>query len=120
MRRFIRYTLVGALATAVHYLLLVLCVEKGGWPAYAGSGFGAVVGAQVAYAGNRWFTFGHRGAVGASWSRFQATALMGALFGMAIVALIVHLGLHYLFAQAMATLLSLGLTFSINRLWAFR
>jgi len=119
-RRFIRYTVVGAVATAAHYGLLVLCVERGGWPAFAASGAGAVLGAQVAYVGNRWFTFAHRGAVGASWPRFQATALLGALLGMAIVALGVRLGVHYLIAQMLATLTSLMLTFAINRLWTFR
>ena len=101
---FLRYSAVGAVATAVHYALLVLCVERGGWPAFAASGFGAVLGAQVAYLGNRWFTFAHRGAVRTSWPRFQATALIGALLGMAIVALGVRLGVHYLVAQVMATL----------------
>ena len=47
MRSLLAYSLVGAFATAVHYALLVLCVEAAGWPAYAASGFGAVVGAQV-------------------------------------------------------------------------
>ncbi len=120
MQRFVRYTTVGAIATALHYALLVLGVEGFGWPAYAASGFGAVVGAQVAYAGNRWLTFAHRGAVGASWPRFQATALLGAALGMAIVALGVALGLHYLIAQGLATLTSLVLTFAINRAWTFR
>ena len=120
MPRFIRYAAVGAFATAVHYLTLVLCVELGGWPAFAGSGVGAVVGAQVAYAGNRWFTFAHRGEMRASWPRFQATALLGALLGMAIVALGVRVGMHYLIAQGLATLASLLLTFAINRLWTFR
>jgi putative flippase GtrA len=120
MRHFVRYTAVGAFATAVHYLLLVLCVERGGWPAYAASGFGAVVGAQVAYAGNRWITFAHRGAIGASWARFQSTALLGALLGMALVALGVRLGLHYVLAQMLATAASLLLTFAVNRRWSFR
>jgi putative flippase GtrA len=120
MRRFIRYSTVGAFATAVHYLLLVLCVELGRWPAYAASGFGAVVGAQVAYAGNRWFTFAHRGGVGTSWLRFQGTALFGALLGMAVVAGAVHLGLHYVLAQMVATAASLLLTFAVNRRWTFR
>ena len=119
-RHFVRYAAVGAFATAVHYVLLVLGVERGGWPAFAASGFGAVVGAQVAYLGNRWFTFAHRGDVRASWPRFQATALIGALLGMAIVALGVRLGVHYLFAQVLATLASLLLTFAINRHWTFR
>ena len=117
---FVRYSTVGALATALHYGLLVLCVERGGWPAFAASGFGALVGAQVAYLGNRWFTFAHHGAVRASWPRFQATALLGALLGMAIVALGVRLGVHYVIAQVMATLTSLVITFAINRHWTFR
>jgi len=29
MRHFIRYSAVGALATAVHYLVLIACVEAG-------------------------------------------------------------------------------------------
>jgi putative flippase GtrA len=120
MTHFIRYTAVGVIATAVHYLLLVLCVEHFGWSAYMASGFGAVVGAQVAYAGNRWFTFAHRGEVSASWPRFQATAVLGALLGMAIVGVSVRLGVHYLLAQVAATLTSLVLTFAINRAWTFR
>ena len=120
MQRFFRYTAVGAFATAVHYLVLVLCVEWGRWPAFAASGFGAVVGAQVAYAGNRWFTFGPRGDVLGSWPRFQATALLGALLGMAVVALGVRAGAHYIVAQMLATGLALLLTFAINRVWTFR
>ncbi len=119
MRHFIRYTTVGAIATALHYLLLIACVEWGRWPAFIASGFGAVVGAQVAYAGNRWFTFAHTGAVRASWPRFQAAALIGALLGMAVVALGVRFSVHYVLAQIAATLLSLVLTFAINRVWTF-
>ena len=119
-RHFSRYTLVGVFATAAHYLTLVGGVEAAGWPAWLGSGIGAAVGAQLAYAGNRWFTFAHRGGIGASWPRFMLTALVGALLGMAIVALGVRLGLHYLIAQLLATLTSLVLTFAINRAWTFR
>jgi len=78
MRHFFRYTAVGAIATAVHYAVLVLWVEAIGAPAYLGSGIGAVVGAQVAYAGNRWFTFAHEGAIAASWPRdSDPTAAIG-------------------------------------------
>ena len=119
MRHFVRYVGVGAVATAAHYLVLVLAVEWAGWLPFAASGFGAVVGAQVAYAGNRWFTFAHRGALAASWLKFQGTAVIGAAVGMAVVALGVHLGLYYLLAQLIATGLSLLLTFAINRRWSF-
>lgn len=120
IKQFLRYTVVGAVATATHYALLVLGVEAAGWPAWWASGFGAVVGAQVAYVGNRRYTFAFRGALGVSWLRFQTTALIGAVLGMLIVAAAVHLGLHYLIGQVAATLASLLLTFTINRLWSFR
>ena len=120
MQHFFRYSAVGAFATAAHYLVLVLCVEALHVPAYLASGIGAVVGAQLAYAGNRWFTFAHEGAITASWPRFQITAILGALLGMAVVALGVRLGVHYLLAQVVATGLSLVLTFAINRAWTFR
>ena len=116
----LRYTLVGALATAVHYAVLVVCVETARWPAWLASGTGAVVGAQVAYLGNRRYTFGYRGGIGASWLKFQLTALAGALQGMAVVAIGVAVGLHYLMAQALATLSVLFATFAINRRWTFR
>lgn len=117
---FTRYSLIGAVATAVHYALLALVVEVAQWPAYLGSGLGAVVGAQVAFFGNRWFTFAHAGAVAPAWLRFQGTALIGVLLGMAVVGAGVAFGLHYLAAQVLATLLSLVLTFAINRAWTFR
>ena len=120
MKRLLRYTLVGAIATAAHYVLLALCVETGAWPAWLASGFGAVIGAQVAYVGNRSFTFAYAGAFGASWLKFQATAAFGALLGMLIVGVAVHSGWHYLVAQAAATVVVLLLTFAVNRVWSFR
>jgi len=120
MQRFGRYAGVGALATGVHYAVLVACVELAHWPAWVASGVGALVGAQVAYAGNRWYTFTHRGPLLPSWLRFHATALLGALVGMAVVALGVRLGLHYLVAQVVATLLAMLLTYAVNRGWSFR
>jgi putative flippase GtrA len=120
MRRFALYTVVGGIATAAHWAVLVAGVELAGWPAWLASGLGAVVGAQVAFLGNRRYTFEHRGAFAGSWLRFQGTALLGALLGMAIVGAGVRIGLHYLLAQAIATGAMLLLTFAINRAWSFR
>ena len=120
VRHFLRYGAVGVLATAVHYGVLVLGVEVGGWPAFAASGAGAVIGAQVAYLGNRCFTFAHQGALASSWLRFQATAGFGALLGMAIVAVGERLNIHYLLGQMAATGSALIVTFAINRHWTFR
>ncbi|MEY4562669.1 MAG: hypothetical protein RLZZ618_1946 [Pseudomonadota bacterium] len=115
-----RYGAVGVAATLSHYMVLVAGVELAHWPAWVASGVGAVVGAQVAYAGNRWFTFGHTGTLGASWGKFQFISLVGAGVGMAIVAALVALHLHYLLAQVTATVLTMLLTYQLNRLWTFR
>lgn len=120
MQRFLRYGAVGSVATALHYAVLVACVEKLDWPAWLGSGLGALVGAQFAYLGNRHYTFAHRGAIAESWLKFQGTALLGALLGMAVVAMAVRLGLHYVLAQVIATGLALALTYAVNRSWSFR
>lgn len=120
MRHFVRYTLVGGVATAVHYALLVALVERLAWPAWLGSGVGAAAGAQVAFFGNRWFTFGHRGPLVPAWLRFHGTALAGAVLGMLIVAGAVRAGWHYLLGQVLATLAGLLLTFAVNRAWTFR
>ena len=45
---------------------------------------------------------------------------LGAALGMAIVALAVHLRMYYLLAQVLATVLVMGFTFTLNRVWTFR
>jgi putative flippase GtrA len=115
-----RYLAVGGLATVAHWAFMALCVEGFGITAWLASGLGAALGAQVAFFANRRFTFGHGGALWPAWWRFMGTAVLGALVGMAIVAAGVALGLHYLLAQAVATLVGVLLTFAINRAWTFK
>lgn len=120
MKQLSRYAGVGIVATAAHYALMALAVEAGHWPAWLASGAGALLGAQVAFWGNRHFTFGHRGAWWPAWCRFHATAGAGALLGMLLVDGGVRAGIHYLLAQAAATVLVMLATFATNRVWAFR
>jgi len=119
MARLLRYAVVGAVATVAHYALLVVAVEAGHWPAWLASGAGAVFGAQVAWLGNRAFTFAHRGPLGSSWWRFQIAAALGAAAGMAIVATTVALGAHYLVGQVIATVAVMLGTYMLNARWAF-
>jgi putative flippase GtrA len=119
MAALLRYAAIGALATATHYALLCAAVELAGWPPAVAAGVGAAVGAQVAFVGNRWFTFAHRGPWWPSWWRFQGTALIGAGGSSTLVALGGAIGVHYLLAQVVATLLTMLLTFAINRRWAY-
>jgi putative flippase GtrA len=117
--RFFKYAAVGAVATAVHYAILVGLVEAGALAPPRAAALGAWVGAQVAFAGNAAFTFRGAGATPGSWLRFQITALVGAVLSFALVAGGVRIGLHYLLAQVAATLVTLAVTFEINRRWSF-
>jgi putative flippase GtrA len=115
----LRYAGVGGLATLAHWALLAALVEWSGTAPWLASGCGAVLGAQVAFVGNRRFTFGHQGPLWPAWWRFMGTAVLGGVVGMAIVAAGVALGWHYLLAQAVATAVGLLLTFAVNRVWTF-
>ncbi len=117
--RFARYLAVGVAATASHWGLLAWLVQRDSVPAWLGSGLGAALGAQVAFFGNRRFTFGHRGALAPAWWRFMGTAALGGGLGMAVVGAGVALGLNYLLAQALATGAGVLLTFAVNRRWTF-
>ena len=116
---FLRYAGVGAVATAVHYAVLVALVEGAGIAPRFAAAAGAWIGAQVAFAGNARFTFVGAPATIGSWLRFQVTALVGAAISFTVVALGVRAGLHYLVAQAIATLVALFATYEINRRWSF-
>ena len=117
--RFLQYAAVGAVATAAHYAILVGLVEAGLLAPQRAAALGAWAGAQVAFAGNAAFTFRVTGPSIVSWLRFQLTAVVGAALSFALVALGLRIGLHYLLAQVVATLINLVITFEINRRWSF-
>lgn len=119
LRDFVRYAGVGAAATAAHYALLAFLVERAHWHAPLAAALGATLGAQVAFVGNRAFTFAHRGPWLSAWWRFQLTAVLGAAVSATSVAAGAAAGLHYLAAQVIGTALALMLTYSVNRRWSF-
>lgn len=119
MKPLIRYAVVGAAATLVHYTVLTVAVEARWLAPAPAAALGAWVGAQVAYVLNVRFTFAGATLGFASWWRFQATAAIGAVLSFAIVGAGVAAGLHYLVAQAIATVLAMGVTYAINRRWSF-
>ncbi len=119
--QFFWYIVAGGIATAVHYAVLIALVEWFGVSAALSSFIGALCGAVVAYLANRHITFpGSKARHIQALPRFMAIALLGALLNGVLVWLGVHtLAWHYLAAQALATLLVMGLTFRLNRTWTF-
>ena len=119
--QFFWYIVAGGIATAVHYAVLIALVELSGLSAAPSAAFGTLCGAGVSYLLNRRMAFsgsssGHVEAL----PRFMAIAVLGALLNGLLVWLgVQQFGWHYLLAQALATVLVMGLTFRLNRLWTF-
>jgi len=117
---FVRYALTGGLATALHYGLLLLLVERLHWAPGPAAALGAGAGALLAYAGNRRYTFAaSRAGHGRALPRFALVALGGALLNGALVGGLSAAGLHYLLAQLLATLAVLLLGYHLNKRWTF-
>lgn len=119
MKPFLRYVGVGGVATLVHCAVLTAAVEAGVLAPAPAAALGAWVGAQVAYVGNACFTFDGARLGFASWWRFQATAAIGMALSFAVVGAGVRLGVHYLVAQVVATVLAALVTYAVNRRWTF-
>jgi putative flippase GtrA len=120
MRGLSRYALIGLAATTVHYVLLVVLVEAAAAPPGPAALMGALLGAGVAYLGNRRYTFSNSAMPhGQAAPRFAAIAVLGALANAGVVAGGVALGLHYLLAQALATAVVMLATYHLNRVWTF-
>lgn len=115
-----RFALVGVAATASHYAILIVLVELTGLHPVAATILGSVVGVTVSYVLNRRYTFRSSAPVASSAAKFAVTYGIGAVINAGIVALLVGQGLWYLFAQVVATLVSLIWNFIGARFVAFR
>jgi putative flippase GtrA len=118
---FIRYAMVGAVGTLVHYLVLLTLVERVGVPPTVATTVGFSAGAVVNYFLNIRITFRsdrpHREAL----PRFVAVAAGGMLLNAGIVALGANLfRLHYMIPQVCATAIVVFCTFCANRVWTFQ
>lgn len=118
---FVQYASAGAAATALHYAVLFTLVNTSLLSPGPASAGGALCGAIASYLLNRQFAFagtaaGHRQAL----PRFLVVALVGAgMNGVMVLVGAMALHIHYLLAQALATIVVLGTTYRFNRSWTF-
>ncbi len=120
LSRFMKFASVGAVATGVQYLVLVLCVEGLSLGAVTGSTLGFVIGAVVNYWLNYHFTFRSDHPHHIAGSRFAVTAAVGLGINSALMALLVHrFAWPYLPSQVVTTGVVLGWTFTVNSFWSF-
>ena len=114
-----RFAGAGTAATATHYLILIVLVERGGSDPTGASVIGYVGSWIVNYTLNYRFTFRsvrpHRETLG----RFATVAIVAILLNSAVMATATGIGIHYLVAQIVATVLVFCWTFTAQRFWIF-
>jgi putative flippase GtrA len=116
-----RFAVVGVIATAAHYAILIALVEIGHVEPVLATTLGYVVGISVSYALNRRFTFSDTTApVASSFAKFALLYGVGGVLNGAIMGGLISLGAPYLLAQVVATGLVLIWNFLGARFLVFR
>ena len=118
--KLVRFGLVGALATAIQYLVLIALVRGTGmWPPVA-SALGFVLSAGVNYLLNYHFTFRSHQQHAPAVAKFLTLATVGLGLNATLMQVLVDIGWHYLLAQVCVTAVVFLWNFVGNSLWTFR
>jgi putative flippase GtrA len=116
----LRYATVGLAAAVAHYGMLFGLVQLGITGDVVGTLAGFIAGGIVSYWLNRRFTFVSDRHHGAAMPRFMAIAFGGFLLtGILMWVLSDELGLYYMLAQPLITVIVMVWTFFGNRFWTF-
>ena len=118
--QFIRFAIVGGIATAIHYAILIVLVQSALADTVAASSVGFAASTLINYALNRSFTFRSSQAHAEALPKFAMVALLGLALNASLIWLFnISIGLHYLLAQVLATVGTLSVNFALNRIWTF-
>ncbi len=120
MGRFLSFAGIGAVATGIQYVVLILGVHVAGIEPVLASTIGFIIAAFANYRLNRRYTFRSNKPHIEAFSKFVAVALVGLLLnGVLLAAGTQLMGLNYLLAQILATALVLVWNYSANAVWTF-
>lgn len=120
VRQAVRFALAGAVATGVHFAVLIALVERGGLGPVLASTIAYCIGVVVSFTLNRRFTFETRGALGPTFAKYAALYAVGIFLNGAIMAALISLELWYVAAQLIAVALILSWNFLGARYIVFR
>ncbi len=118
-KQFARFTSVGVIGTAVHYGVLIACVQKLGIDPVPSTALGAGSGALVNYILNYYLTFNSKRRHLDAAPKFLTIAIIGMALNALSMWLVVPY-IHYLLAQLTATAIVLFWNFVLNRFWTFQ
>lgn len=118
--KFVRFLIVGGVATFIQYSALIWMVERWHWNAVVASSLGYFLSAIANYLLNYYFTFRsdnwHRVAV----TRFALVAAAGFILNALVMELLAEkLHVPYVFSQILATVGTLIWNYWANSKWSF-
>ena len=115
-----RFLIVGGIATALQYAILLTLTGSAGVPPLLASSIGFVASAAANYTLNRRFTFRSDVNYVAGLERFSIVAGGGLVLNAMVMAAGMALaGMNYITSQIVATAVVLLWNFHVNRLWTF-
>lgn len=121
LRVLLQFSIVGAWATGLHYLIMFSLVEGYGVNAVTATSIGFALSSLFNYAANYRYTFKSEKKHAETYSKFMAVALVGFLLnGVVVGALVEVFEFYYVFAQVFATVSVLLWNFCGNYFWSFR
>jgi putative flippase GtrA len=119
-RQFSSFVVVGIIATAVHYALLIALVEIAGVSAVAAALAGYSAGGTVSYTLNRRHVFRSNAPHELAVSRFIVVAVVGFGLTYLFMSLLIHKAhAPYLPAQVTTTGIVMIWNFAAHRMWTF-
>ncbi len=119
--QFLRFAVVGAIATIIQFSILVALVELAHVNELIANAVGFAFAATANYLMNRYFTFaGTSSHAGYGMLKFAVTSLIGLGVNSLIFKAFMSVGIYYMIAWALATGLTLIWNYSAARLIVFR
>jgi len=118
--KFVRFLIVGGIATLIQYIVLIWTVERWHWNAVLASSLGYILSAIANYLLNYYFTFRSDDRHGVAVARFAIVAAAGfALNALLMELLAVKLRILYVLSQVLATIGTLLWNYWANSKWSF-
>ena len=119
-KHLVKFLIVGAVGTIVHYAILFLLVRGMAISPATAAMVGASAGAFINYVLNRTYSFASNRAHREALPRFFGLVVVGIIFNGVIVKGLTLLFVNYMVAQVIATVFILGLNFFVSGKWIFK
>lgn len=119
-RKFATYVVAGLMATAAHYVVMVVLVSQLALPEVVASSIGFIAGACVKYPLNYWAVFSSEQSHHVAVPRFVLSlAIAFVLNAVLLAALLRLLEAHYMVSQVLTTGVVLVVNYLLARHWVF-